>query len=87
MGDDSRTGTVEISKPDYSDGTGRSDVMMLVRVDPKTYAISIVSVPRDTETQLNGQKVKLNEVYHVAGIEESMKAVADLTGVTPKYYT
>lgn len=86
MGNDSRTGTVEINKPDYSDGTGRSDVMMLVRVDPKTYAISIVSVPRDTETQLNGQKVKLNEVYHAAGIEESMKAVADLTGVTPKYY-
>jgi LCP family protein required for cell wall assembly len=86
VGNDSRTGTVEINKPDYSDGTGRSDVMMLVRVDPKAYAISIISVPRDTETQFNGQKVKLNEVYHVAGIEESMKAVADLTGVAPKYY-
>lgn len=86
VGNDSRTGTVEITKSEYSDGTGRSDVMMLVRVDPKTYAISIVSVPRDTATDFNGSTVKLNEVYHSAGIEESVKAVADLTGVTAKYY-
>lgn len=86
VGNDSRTGTVEINKADYADGTARSDVMMLVRVDPQTYAISIISVPRDTETQFNGQKVKLNEVYHSAGIEESCKAVAELTGVTPRYY-
>ena len=26
VGNDSRTGTVEITKPEYSDGTGRSDV-------------------------------------------------------------
>lgn len=86
VGNDSRTGTVEANKADYADGTARSDVMMLVRVDPKTYAISIISVPRDTATELNGQKVKLNEVYHSVGIDESMKAVADLTGVTPSYY-
>lgn len=86
VGNDSRTGTVEITKADYADGTGRSDVMMLVRVDPKTYAISIISVPRDTATEFNGSTVKLNEVYHSAGIEESVKAVADLTGVTAKYY-
>ncbi len=86
VGNDSRIGTVEITKADYADGTGRSDVMMLVRVDPKTYAISIISVPRDTATEFNGSTVKLNEVYHSAGIEESVKAVADLTGVNAKYY-
>ncbi len=86
VGNDSRTGTVEITKPEYSDGTGRSDVLMLVRVDPKTYKVSLISVPRDTCTEYNGQKMKLNEVYHVGGVKELEKEVAKLTGVTPKYY-
>ena len=86
VGNDSRTGTVEIRKPEYSDGTGRSDVLMLVRVDPKTYKVSLISVPRDTCTEYNGQKMKLNEVYHVGGVKELEKEVAKLTGVTPKYY-
>ena len=86
VGNDSRTGTVEITKPDYADGTGRSDVLMLVRVDPATYSVSLISVPRDTATEYNGQKMKLNEVYHVGGVKELEKEVAKLTGVTPKYY-
>lgn len=86
VGNDSRTGTVEITKSDYADGTARSDVIMLVRVDPKTYAISIVSVPRDTATDLNGSTVKLNEVYHTSGINQLVTEVGNLTGVTAKYY-
>lgn len=86
VGNDSRTGTVEITKSEYADGTGRSDVLMLVRVDPKTYSVSLISVPRDTSTEYNGQKMKLNEVYHLGGIKELEKEVANLTGVTPKYY-
>ena len=50
VGNDSRTGTVEITKPEYSDGTGRSDVLMLARIDPKTYSVALISVPRDTST-------------------------------------
>ncbi len=86
VGNDSRTGTVEITKPEYSDGTGRSDVLMLARIDPKTYSVALISVPRDTSTEYNGQKMKLNEVYHIAGIEALESEVAKLTGVTPKYY-
>ncbi len=86
VGNDSRTGTVEITKSDYADGTARSDVIMLLRVDPKTYAISIVSVPRDTATDFNGSTVKLNEVYHSAGINQLITEIGKLTGVTAKYY-
>ena len=39
VGNDSRTGTVDISKQMFADGLGRSDTMMLVRVDPVTYDI------------------------------------------------
>ena len=59
---------------------------MLARIDPKTYSVALISVPRDTSTEYNGQKMKLNEVYHIAGIEALESEVAKLTGVTPKYY-
>lgn len=86
VGNDSRTGTVEIDKAEYSDGTGRSDTMMLARIDPTTYQITLVTVPRDTAVELDGATNKINEVYRTGGIEASVKAVEDLTGVKVKYY-
>lgn len=86
VGNDSRTGTVEIDKPDYADGSGRSDTTMLVRVDPTTYQVGIVTIPRDTAISLNGQTMKFNEAYHAAGIEETLHQVKLLTGVSPLYY-
>lgn len=86
VGNDSRTGTTEIGKAEYADGTGRSDTAMLVRVDPVTYQVAIVSIPRDTATPYNGATVKFNEVYRQGGIEATMQAVKDLTGVSPQYY-
>ena len=58
VGNDSRVGTTQISLEDYADGTGRSDTMMLVRVDPVTYKITLVTVPRDTEADYEGSVVK-----------------------------
>lgn len=86
VGNDSRVNTTEIDNPNYSDGTGRSDTAMLVRVDPVTYQVAIVSIPRDTATPYNGATVKFNEVYRQGGIEATMQAVKDLTGVSPQYY-
>lgn len=86
VGNDSRIGTVEINKENYADGTGRSDTMMLARIDPSTYQVTLVTVPRDTAVDLNGTKTKINEVYRVGGIEESVKEVEKLTGVSIKYY-
>jgi LCP family protein required for cell wall assembly len=86
VGDDTRKGTIEITKPEYADGSGRSDVMMLVRVDPVNYCVSLVTVPRDTATTLDGQKTKINEAYNRGGIESAVLQVEDLTGVDIKYY-
>lgn len=85
VGNDSRIGTTQIDNPNYSDGTGRSDTIMLMRIDPKTYNVGIITVARDTATEYNGQTVKLNETYRQGGIAELSKQVQKLTGATPKY--
>lgn len=86
IGNDSRTGTTEINKAEYADGAGRSDTTMLVRVDPDTYQIGIVTIPRDTKVTINGQNVKFNQVYQFYGMEETLNQVELLTGVRPQFY-
>lgn len=85
VGNDSRVGTTQISNENYSDGTGRSDTMMLVRIDPKTYQVTLVTVPRDTEATLNGGVTKINEVYHQGGMKALTDEVESLTGVRVRY--
>ena len=75
VGNDSRVGTTQISLEDYADGTGRSDTMMLVRVDPVTYKITLVTVPRDTEADYEGSVVKINELYRQGGMEAAVEGV------------
>lgn len=86
VGNDSRTGTTQIDLEQYADGLGRSDTCMLVRVDPKTYDICIITVPRDTAANVNGSKNKINDSYRQGGIKDLTAQVTELTGVTPKYY-
>lgn len=86
VGNDSRTGTIEIDKADYADGAGRSDTVMLARIDPTTYQVTLVTVPRDTTVDIDGYANKINEVYRISGIEALAKEVESLTGVKIKYY-
>lgn len=86
VGNDSRQGTVEINKESYADGKGRSDTCMLLYVDPKTYHVAIVTVPRDTECVYDGQKMKINDTYYWGGDEALERTVKELTGVDVRYY-
>ncbi len=86
IGNDARVGTTEASQEMYADGKGRSDTMMLVRVDPKTYQVALVTIPRDTETTIDGGVAKINEAYHYGGIDMAVDQVEDLTGVKVQYY-
>lgn len=86
VGNDSRTGTVEITKSEYADGNARSDTMMLARIDPQTYKVTLITVPRDTTIDLNGSPAKLNNAYQAGGIEASVEQVELLTGVKIDYY-
>ena len=86
VGNDTRTGTTESKKAAYKDGSARSDTMMLVRVDPTNYQITMISIPRDTQDWVYDRVGKINESYEEGGIEELMGHIAELTGAQPKYY-
>ena len=85
VGSDSREGTVNKSGQ-YADGLGRSDTLMLVRVDPSKYKLTLITIPRDTQAEWGGKRCKINETFHFGGIEGLHDAVEDLTGVDADYY-
>ena len=70
-----------IGSDEWEDNGARSDAMVLVRVDVKTPAITMVSVPRDTPYQIDGRTVKLNQVFSEQGEAACIQAVSQLTGV------
>ena len=87
VGNDSRNGTNDEGKGTHgADGTQRSDVMMLVRVDPKSHQVTLVSIPRDTQSSIDGEVVKINESYCRGGIDAAVAKVEEYTGVNIKYY-
>ena len=86
IGSDSRKGTALYTgrSNEHSQVDQRSDILTLVRVDPRNYVITLVTVPRDTE--LAGQYTKINEAFLDADPEKAVAAVGDLTGVYADYY-
>lgn len=59
----------------------RSDALVLVRIDPVSHVITMVSVPRDTPYELNGSTVKINQAFAQEGAAGAVTAVQELTGV------
>jgi LCP family protein required for cell wall assembly len=86
VGDDSRVGTVDEGTGGHADPPFRSDTIMLVRVDPTNHQFTIVSVPRDTKTDLDGTPGKLNYQYALHGNEGLVQRVSEMTGVPIDYY-
>jgi LCP family protein required for cell wall assembly len=47
---------------------GRSDTMLLVRIDPESNAVNVLSIPRDTQVEIPGEGVtKINYANEVGG--------------------
>ena len=65
----------------------RSDVNMVVTVNPKTKQILMTSVPRDYYVELASYGVK-DKLTHagIYGVEESMKTLENLLGIEIDYY-
>lgn len=60
---------------------GLSDVMMLLRFDPETKKINILSIPRDTRVEMDGYgQVKINATNTNGGPAGSARAVSNLLG-------
>ena len=68
--------------------TGRSDTMMLVTMNPNTEKTSIVSIPRDTYTEIVGrnEKDKINHAYAFGGTSMAVNSVQNLFDVPVDYY-
>lgn len=66
----------------------RSDVNMVVTVNPKTHQILLVNIPRDYYVQLHNTKGRKDKLTHagIYGIEKSVTTVEDLLGIDINYY-
>jgi len=67
---------------------GRSDTMMLVTVNPNTNKTSIVSIPRDTYTEIvgRGTQDKINHAHAFGKASMAMNTVQNLLDVPVDYY-
>lgn len=68
------------------DTTSRSDVTMLVRVDPSTATVDLVSIPRDTMVTINGSTQKINAAYAFGGAAGAVSCVSEFAGVPISHY-
>ncbi|MFL2101322.1 LCP family protein [Desemzia sp. FAM 23989] len=67
---------------------GRSDTMMVVTVNPTTDQTSILSIPRDTYTEIMGRGTmdKINHAYAFGGVSMSINTVQNLLSIPIDYY-
>lgn len=79
VGSDEREDNDEIGR--------RSDTNIVVRVDPKTNTVSMVSIPRDTAINLSEYgTVKFNAAYTFGDTAGSIKQASEMLGVDISYY-
>lgn len=70
------------------DAVSRSDVNMIMTINPKTHKILLTSIPRDYQIKLPSKNYALDKLTHTGlyGIDETIGAVDDLTGLQMNYY-
>jgi len=83
VGYDHRAGT-EAKLP------SRSDTIMLVRADPNTDSISLLSFPRDLRVEIHcpGHQAyvdRINAAYSLCGTKGTLETIKDLTGLPVNY--
>jgi LCP family protein required for cell wall assembly len=74
LGSDKRAGNDE--------ETGRSDTTILLRLDNEQNLISVMSIPRDLQTEIPGYGIdKFNAAYSDGGPKLTLQVVKELTGL------
>ena len=72
-------------RPD--EARGRSDTLMLVRIDPKTKIVSMLSFPRDWIVNIPGYgPQEITNSYILDGPKLTIDTIKSVTGITPNYY-
>ncbi|MGM0902875.1 MAG: LytR family transcriptional regulator [Bacillota bacterium] len=67
---------------------GRSDTVIALAVNPEKNSIKMLSIPRDTRTEIvgRGTQDKINHAYAFGGVEMSMDTVENFLDVPIEYY-
>jgi len=67
---------------------GRSDSMIVLTVNPKDNTTKMVSIPRDTRTEIvgKGKQDKINHAYAFGGIQMSIDTVENFLNIPIDYY-
>lgn len=67
--------------------SGRSDTMIVMTVNPNTSSTKMVSIPRDTYTEIIGEKMsdKINHSYAFGGVEMAMATTENLLDIPIDY--
>ncbi|MBP2241967.1 LCP family protein required for cell wall assembly [Cytobacillus eiseniae] len=92
-----RTEEVKITKEPFNilllgieeqGGGQRSDVLLLVTVNPVTEEISMLSIPRDTRIMVPAanRKTKITESFSYGGVESTIETIDELLDVPIDYY-
>ena len=78
LGSDKRAGGVGTEEGE----SGRSDTTILLRLDPERHLISVMSIPRDLQTEIPGFGTeKFNAAYSDGGPKLTLQVVKELTGL------
>jgi LCP family protein required for cell wall assembly len=66
---------------------GRSDTLMVARVDPQNKKVQLISIPRDSRVAIPGYgTTKINAAYAYGGAALTIKTVKQLTGLPISHY-
>ncbi|OAT80999.1 trascriptional regulator [Bacillus sp. MKU004] len=67
---------------------GRSDSMIVLTVNPNVESVKMISIPRDTLTDIvgRGTRDKINHAYAFGGVEMSMDTVEEMLNIPIDYY-
>lgn len=76
-----------VSDEGFAGDSFRTDSIMLMRVDPSTKKVAIVSLMRDTQVDMGPNGVqKLNAAYSIGGAEYTVQVVSQMAGVPISHY-
>src|SRR5699024_6217945 len=67
---------------------GRSDAMMIMTLDPKNQQMKLLSIPRDTRTEIvgKGTEDKINHAYAFGGSDMSVATVENMFDMELYFY-
>lgn len=79
---------IGIDKENGSIEKGRSDSLIVLTVNPHTNSMKMVSIPRDTRTEIIGRGTmdKINHAHAFGGVEMSIPTVENFLDIPIDYY-